>query len=115
MPLCSIKFAVSEAVVVGRGRKSMRSAPPSFLDTNILVYEWDDRDPKKQATARRLVRNVGKQGVISSQVLQEFASVMRSKLNATSRQIGPILGSYRAFGLVTIDFQLVEHSAVRFR
>jgi predicted nucleic acid-binding protein len=86
----------------------MRGDSPKFLDTNILVYEWDERDLRKQEIARLLVLEVGRQGVVSSQVLQEFASVMRTKLKANSTQIQSIMGSYRRFGFVGIDHDLIH-------
>ncbi len=45
-----------------------------FLDTNILVYGFDDRDPRKQAIAEEIVRGGARSPdiVISTQVLQEF-------------------------------------------
>jgi predicted nucleic acid-binding protein len=54
-----------------------------FLDTNILVYVFDLRDPQKQAKAHELVRSIihRQAGIISTQVLQEFASVALSKLH----------------------------------
>jgi predicted nucleic acid-binding protein len=86
----------------------MSNARPEFLDTNILVYEWDERDRRKQEIARAVVRKVGRQGVISSQVIQEFASVMRTRLGATSEQLRLILASYRGFGFLSIDHEAVE-------
>ncbi len=44
----------------------------SFLDTNILLYESDNRDSAKQAIARELIRS--QDIVISVQVLMEFYS-----------------------------------------
>ncbi len=54
-----------------------------FLDTNILVYVFDLRDPQKQAKAHELVRSIihRRAGVVSTQVLQEFASVALTKLH----------------------------------
>ena len=53
-----------------------------FIDTNIVVYANDSRDPDKQEKARsivvELIRNG--RGVISTQVLQEYAHVAVSKL-----------------------------------
>jgi predicted nucleic acid-binding protein len=53
-----------------------------FLDTNIIIYANDRRDPKKQAQARSVVSGLmrSKNGVLSTQVLQEYASVAISKL-----------------------------------
>src|SRR4030042_2155747 len=45
-----------------------------FLDTNILVYTFDDGDPGKRDRARALVAEALSQshGIISYQVMQEF-------------------------------------------
>ena len=45
-----------------------------FLDTNILIYAHDARDPSKRACARELIRRLlrERRGVLSLQVLQEF-------------------------------------------
>ena len=54
-----------------------------FLDTNILVYAVDKRDSAKHERAIEAVeRCIGHgSGVISTQVLQEFAAVALSKLH----------------------------------
>jgi predicted nucleic acid-binding protein len=54
-----------------------------FLDTNILVYAVDRCDPAKHQRAIKAVETQirGGTGVISTQVLQEFASVALSKLD----------------------------------
>ncbi len=53
-----------------------------FLDTNIVVYANDASDPRKQAIAiDSVVRHMrGHSGVISTQVLQEYAVVGVNKL-----------------------------------
>ena len=52
-----------------------------FLDTNIFVYTFDRQEPDKQDRARRLVeRALGTgDGVVSSQVVQEFLNVALQK------------------------------------
>lgn len=45
-----------------------------FLDTNVLVYAFDQSAPKKQVLARELL-DVDRNWVISWQVVQEFSSV----------------------------------------
>lgn len=52
-----------------------------FLDTNVFVYTFDRQEPDKQARARRLVeRALGTgDGVVSSQVVQEFLNVALQK------------------------------------
>jgi predicted nucleic acid-binding protein len=46
----------------------------TLIDTNILVYECDRRDPEKQAVARRVLRSVrhANRLTVSTQVLAEF-------------------------------------------
>lgn len=56
---------------------------PTFLvDTNVLVYAYDGRNPAKQARAlavlTRLAEN--RQGALSAQVLGEFFTVATRKL-----------------------------------
>ncbi len=47
----------------------------SFIDTNIIIYANDARDEAKQKTALGIVAHHMKSGtgVISTQVLQEYA------------------------------------------
>jgi predicted nucleic acid-binding protein len=52
-----------------------------FLDTNIVVYSFDSTAPRKQTTAKKLIKNaIGlKIGIISYQVIQEFINVATHK------------------------------------
>lgn len=64
-----------------------------FLDTNIVVYANDRRDAKKQQRAIEVVSKAMRTstGVISTQVLQEYAAVATTRLGqsetATLRQL----------------------------
>ena len=53
-----------------------------FLDTNIVVYANDNRDKIKQEKAVNVISNLMKNGygVISTQVLQEYAYTALKKL-----------------------------------
>ncbi|MCI5207601.1 MAG: PIN domain-containing protein [Candidatus Electrothrix sp. ATG2] len=53
-----------------------------FIDTNLIVYANDRRDPQKQRKAIQLISELMNNGlgVISSQVLQEYSSVALTKL-----------------------------------
>jgi predicted nucleic acid-binding protein len=55
-----------------------------LVDTNILVYRHDPRDPLKQTAARELLRNgvLTGQAVLAHQTLVEFVA-------ATTRPLGP--------------------------
>jgi len=53
----------------------------AFLDTNILVYTFDDNEPGKRETARRMVESAlrDRTVIISFQVIQEFLNVATRK------------------------------------
>ena len=55
---------------------------PVFLDTNVLLYEWDASVPAKQARAAEWMRHAADQrrGRVSFQVLVEFYRVATRKL-----------------------------------
>ena len=55
-----------------------------FLDTNILVYTFDDGAPTKQRRAQELVEQAlrSHEGVVSTQVVQEFLNVATTKFAA---------------------------------
>ncbi|HOU40194.1 MAG TPA: PIN domain-containing protein [Promineifilum sp.] len=52
-----------------------------FLDTNVLIYVFDRTAPEKQRVAEQLVRHAVTtgQGLISTQVVQEFLHAARRK------------------------------------
>ena len=54
-----------------------------FIDTNIIIYANDARDEKKQTIALNVVAEHMKSGtgVISTQVMQEYAHVALNKLH----------------------------------
>jgi len=54
-----------------------------FIDTNIIVYANDARDKEKQSKALQVIAEHMKSGtgVISTQVLQEYAHVALNKLH----------------------------------
>jgi predicted nucleic acid-binding protein len=57
-------------------------ASRTFLDTNVLVYSDDPRDPTKQVKALDLITDYLRQrtGVVSLQVLQEYFVTATGKL-----------------------------------
>lgn len=52
-----------------------------FLDTNVLVYCFDENEPEKREIARKLIATALRngRGVISWQVVQEFLNVAMHK------------------------------------
>lgn len=61
----------------------------TFIDTNIIVYANDKKDNIKQKKAIRIITEFMKtgQGIISTQVLQEYAYVALTKLKQTHNVI----------------------------
>jgi len=49
----------------------------SFLDTNVIVYAFDQKEPKKAQIAQMLIKRgaAENQAIISYQVIQEFLNV----------------------------------------
>ena len=82
-----------------------------FLDTNILVYVYDLRDPQKQVKAHELVRSIihHQTGVISTQVLQEFASVALTKLHHSVDAVIHELIILESLEVVQVNPKLIRH------
>jgi len=84
-----------------------------FLDTNVVVYAYDDRSPQKQDVARRLLRG-GLAGkiAISSQVLAEFAATMLHKASppATADAVMRGLDALTSVRLIVPDSELVRRA-----
>ncbi len=60
-----------------------------FLDTSVFVYMFDETDDYKRTSAESLVRQAleGRNGCISSQVVQETVNVLTGKLGALPHQV----------------------------
>ena len=75
-----------------------------FIDTNVLVYADDVRDPGKRDRARELIRTLmqDRRGVLSLQVLQEFFSAATRKLGMSSQDAKRRVVLYSRFDTVTL-------------
>ena len=61
-----------------------------FFDTNVLVYAAVRQDERKSATAQELIRHaleVNHDGVISVQVVTEFANVMLNRFQMSAKAV----------------------------
>lgn len=58
-----------------------------FIDTNIFVYSFDNRQPSKKACSSALIQEALKtgKGMISTQVIQEFLNVATQKFAVPMR------------------------------
>jgi predicted nucleic acid-binding protein len=66
------------------------SAPRTFVDTNVLVYAFDEADPAKRAAAQAVLDARSTAIVISAQVLSEFYVVVTRRLE---RPLAPALAA----------------------
>ncbi len=75
-----------------------------FLDTNILVYAIDQREPQKRVIIRRLLDGVATERiVISTQTLIEFIAVARRKTLVSFETLNKLLQLHQFVQVVTID------------
>jgi predicted nucleic acid-binding protein len=80
---------------------------PFFLDTNVLLYATIQSDPRSDAARALLVRR----GIISVQVLNEFANVASRKLRRPWSEITRALAAIRALCPPPLSLTLAIHEA----
>jgi predicted nucleic acid-binding protein len=86
---------------------------PDFLDTNILVYAYSPGDARKQKIAQEIVgRALSREGIVSSQVLAEFAATLLHKVAPPMRaeEVLIALDALGAIRLVHPDHGLVRRA-----
>lgn len=83
-----------------------------FFDTNILVYAFDQRDPRKRALAQTLLGATAQEqvAVMSYQVWQEFVSVATRKFRVKADVLDVML----AFEAFTESMQMIHSSGPMF-
>ena len=71
-----------------------------FLDTNVLVYLFDKSAPEKRARAKTLVAGAAEtgDGIISSQVIQEFLSLSTRKFKTPMTLNESLIYLYKVLG-----------------
>jgi predicted nucleic acid-binding protein len=84
-----------------------------FLDSNVLIYAYDPKDPRKQSIARELVEKalLG-DGVVSVQVLAEFAATLLHKQRPTALPgtVREILDAMRPLSVVKPEAETVRRA-----
>jgi len=97
-----------------------------FLDTNILVYSFDDSQPDKQKCSQELIRVALEDGngCISYQVIQEFLNVATRKFIVPisykdsriflSTILEPLCEVYASIDLYHKALELIERWKYRF-
>jgi predicted nucleic acid-binding protein len=88
----------------------MKAPSKVFLDTNILVYAADGSDPKKQKKAQAVVKQIRQDGngVISTQVMQEFFAVALRKLKLVPLDAKKLTMTLNDFEVLPMTPELVE-------
>jgi predicted nucleic acid-binding protein len=83
-----------------------------FLDTNILVYAVDRRDSAKHGRAIKAVEKHIRagSGVLSTQVLQEFASVALGKLHQRPEVVLAELSALEAMEVAQVTPALIRRA-----
>lgn len=86
--------------------------PKIFVDTNILAYTADRGDRPRQKKCRELLlRLEGEgQGVISTQVMQEFFVVTTKKMGVDPLKAKGMLKLLEGFETVVITPQLIDEA-----
>jgi predicted nucleic acid-binding protein len=97
-----------------RGNVKTYMSAADFLDTNVLVYAYDERNRHKQDIARKLLQAAitGKSFVISSQVVAEFAATMLHKVSvpASPREVMKGLDALAAIRIIAPDNELIRRA-----
>jgi predicted nucleic acid-binding protein len=89
------------------------TVPPDFLDSNVLIYSYDPRDPRKQEIAQNLVLGAIRGEIIAStQVLAEFASTLLHKMTPAARleDVKTVLDTLSPIKLVLPDAGIVRRA-----
>jgi len=83
-----------------------------FIDTDLIVYANDGRDPDKQNKAITLIQTLMKDGlgVISSQVLQEYANTALTKLHQQHTIVLRQLTLLESFEIVLLKPLLIRRA-----
>ena len=76
-----------------------------FLDTNILVYAVDGKDPVKQDVARKIVASAldSEKFIISAQVLNEFSNIALLKLGMDIGEVRDFISIFRRIRTVPLE------------
>jgi predicted nucleic acid-binding protein len=82
----------------------------SFIDTNVLIYAEASDEPKKQRAALALLKRLyeDNEGVLSTQVLQEYCNVAIKKLHLPVPHVRSQLDMYEQFDVVQVTPSIIR-------
>ena len=84
-----------------------------FFDTNMLVYAATNQEPQKGDIARELIQHaleVNHDGVISVQVMTEFANVMKTRFNASATEIDEWVSQFYPLLATEVTMDVVRNA-----
>jgi predicted nucleic acid-binding protein len=86
-----------------------------FVDTNVLLYGLDNRDTRKQSLAVDLLAKLDRtnSGVLSTQVLLEFAYNLTRKYKVSRMTSCLMTAAYAQWKVVESDVPLVMQALAR--
>jgi predicted nucleic acid-binding protein len=81
-----------------------------FLDANILVYAQDAGSPHKQRKSREVIARLADSGdgVVSTQVMQEFFVTATCKLGVPPLVAKGVLKTFAVFEIVQVSPPLIQ-------
>ncbi len=81
-----------------------------FIDTNILIYAEASDVPAKQLAALALLKQLfeGANGVLSTQVLQEYCNVALKKLKLPVQHVRAQLDMYAQFEVIQVTPAIIR-------
>lgn len=76
----------------------------TFLDTNVLVYSVDGKEPDKQRKASEIVAMAvdGGEFILSAQVLNEFSNIALGKLKMTVQEVRDFISIFSRISIVPL-------------
>ena len=84
-----------------------------FFDTNILVYAATNQERQKGDIARELIQHaleVNHDGVISVQVMTEFANVMKTRFNTAPTKIDEWISQFYPLLATEVTMDVVRNA-----
>jgi len=86
----------------------------TFVDTNVLLYAQDRRDDRRRGIPQAVLDELwaAGNGVLSTQVLQEFSNVATRKLQLSPETARRIVAEYAEWPVVETTAQLIVSASV---
>ena len=100
------------APVAASGVAATYTMSKVFLDTNVLVYASDRDEPEKRRRARALLRATAGDGdgVISTQVVQEFFVAVTRKLAIDPLKAKAIVATFHPLELLEVSLEDINQA-----